>query len=37
VIKELKKSGRPLVGQHKRGGGVLSGREGGRSAARGSR
>jgi transposase-like protein len=37
VIKELKKSGQPLVGQHKRGGGGLSGREDGRSAARGSR
>ena len=37
VIKELKKSGRPLVGQHKRGGGVWSGRDDGRSAARGGR
>jgi transposase-like protein len=36
VLKELKKSGRPLTGQHKRSGGVLSGRDHGRSTARGS-
>ena len=36
VIKELKKSHRPLAGQQKRSGGVLSGRAHGRSAARGS-
>jgi transposase-like protein len=35
VLKELKKSGRPLPGQHQRSGGLLSGREHGRSAARG--
>ena len=36
VIKELKKSGRPLAGQQKRRGRVLSRRDHGRSAARGS-
>ena len=36
VLKELKKSGRPLPGQQKRGLGVLSGGDHGRSAARGS-
>ena len=36
-LKELKKSGRPLTGEHKRGGGMLSGRAHGRSAARRSR
>ena len=35
VLKELKKSVRPLAGKHKRGGGVLSGRDHGRSAPRG--
>jgi transposase-like protein len=34
VLKELKKSGRPLAGQQKRSGGLLSGRDHGRSAAR---
>lgn len=34
VIKELKKSRRPLAGQHQRGRGVLSGRDHGRSPAR---
>ena len=37
VIKELKKSGRPLAGQQKRGRGVLSGGNYGRSPTRGSR
>jgi transposase-like protein len=37
VIKELKKSIRPLPGQHKRGGRMLSGRRHSRSATRGSR
>ena len=37
VLKELKKSGRTLISQHKRSGGVLSERDHGRSAARGSR
>ena len=37
VLKELKKSGWPLPGQHQRSGGVLSGRGRGRSAPRGSR
>jgi len=37
VIKELKKSGRPLSGQHQRSGGVLSGCGHTRSATRGSR
>ena len=37
VLRELKKSGRPLAGQRKRGEGMLSGRDYGRSAARGSR
>ena len=37
VLKELKKSGWPLPGQQKRGRGVLSGSDHGRSAARGSR
>ena len=36
VIKELKKSVRPLVGQQKRGRGMLSRRDYGRSAPRGS-
>jgi transposase-like protein len=36
VLKELKKSGWPLTGQHQRGGGVLSRRDHGRSTARGS-
>ena len=36
VLKELKKSSRPIAGQHKRGGRLLSGRDNGRSAARGS-
>ena len=36
VIKELKKSDRPLPGQHQRSGGVLSRRDHGRSAPRGS-
>ena len=35
VLKELKKSGRALVSQHKRSGGVLSERDHGRGAARG--
>lgn len=35
VLKELKKSGRPLTGEHKRCRGVLSRRSDGRSAARG--
>jgi transposase-like protein len=34
VIKELKKSGRPLARQHQRGGRLLSGRDHGRSATR---
>src|SRR5215203_1736925 len=33
VLKELKKSVRPVAGEHKRGGRVLSGRDSGRSAA----
>ena len=37
VIKELKKSPRPIRGEPKRGPGVLSRRDHGRSAARGSR
>ena len=37
VIRELKKSGRAFPGQQKRRGGVLSGRDHGRSAARRSR
>ena len=37
VLRELKKSVRPLAGQHQRGGGVLSGRDHGRSPARGGR
>ena len=37
VLKELKKSGRSLASQQKRGRGVLPGRDHGRSAARGSR
>ena len=37
VLKELKKSERPLPGQHQRSGRVLPGRNHGRSAARGSR
>ena len=37
VIKELKKSVRPLAGHYTRGGGLLSGRDHSRSAARGSR
>jgi transposase-like protein len=36
VIKELKKSRQPLTDQHKRSGGVLSGRGHSRGAARGS-
>ena len=36
VLKELKKSSRPLVGKQKRGGRLLSGRDDGRSTARGS-
>ena len=36
VLKEIKKSVRPLTGEHKRGGGVLSRRSAGRSAASGS-
>ena len=36
VLRELKKSVRPLASNHKRGSGVLSGRDHGRSAARGS-
>ena len=36
VLKELKKSRRPLAGQHQRGGRLVSGRAHGRSAARGS-
>jgi transposase-like protein len=35
VLKEIKKSVWPLAGQHKRGGGMLSRRDPGRSAARG--
>jgi transposase-like protein len=35
VLKELKKSVRPLTGKYKRGGRVLSGRDHGRSAPRG--
>src|SRR5262245_57681798 len=35
VLKELTKSLRPLAGKHKRGGGVLSRRDHGRSAPRG--
>jgi transposase-like protein len=37
VLKELKKSERPLPGQHQRSGRVLPGRNHGRSASRGSR
>jgi transposase-like protein len=37
VLKELKKSVRPLASNPKRGGGVLSGRDYGRRAVRGSR
>ena len=37
VIKELKKSARPLTSEQKRGRGVLSRRDHGRSAARGGR
>jgi insertion element IS1 protein InsB len=37
VIAVLKKSVRPLISEHKRSGGMLSGRDEGRSAARGSR
>ena len=37
VLKELKKSVRPLAGQHERGRGVLPGGDHGRSAARRSR
>ena len=37
VLRELKKSVRPLAGQHERGRGVLSGGDHGRSAARRSR
>jgi len=37
VLRELKKSRRAVPGQHKRGGGVLSGRAHGRSPARGGR
>jgi transposase-like protein len=37
VIKELKKSVRPLTGKHERGGGMLSGGSQSRSAARGGR
>src|SRR4030095_9407667 len=37
VLKELKKSGRPLPGQPQRSGRLLSGRNPGRSAPRGSR
>jgi transposase-like protein len=37
VLRELKKSGQPVSGQHKRGAGVLSGRAHGRSTARGGR
>ena len=37
VLRELKKSRRAFPGQHKRGGGVLSGRDHGRSTARGGR
>jgi transposase-like protein len=37
VMRELKKSGRAFPGQQKRRGGVLSGRDHGRSAARRSR
>ena len=37
VLKELKKSPRPLAGQHQRGGGVQSERTHSRSATRGSR
>ena len=37
VLRELKKSGQSLSGQHQRGGGMLSGRDHGRSAARRSR
>jgi transposase-like protein len=36
VLRELKKSVRPLTGKQKRGGGVLSGRDHSQSAARGS-
>ena len=36
VLRELKKSRRVVPGQHQRGGRVLSGRDHGRSAARGS-
>ena len=37
VLKELKKNGRPLPGQHQRSGRVLSGRGDRRSSPRGSR
>ena len=37
VLRELKKSGRSVPGEHKRRGGVLSGREHGRGATRRSR
>ena len=37
VLRELKKSRRVVPGQHQRGGRVLSGRDQGRSATRGSR
>jgi transposase-like protein len=37
VLREVKKSGRAVSGQPKRGGGVLSGRDHSRSAMRGSR
>ena len=37
VLKELKKSVGPLAGQQKRSGGLLSGRDHGRNAARGGR
>jgi transposase-like protein len=37
VLRELKKSRRAVPGQQKRGGGVLSGRDHGRSTARGGR
>src|ERR1044072_1022784 len=37
VLRELTKSRRIVPGQHQRGGGVLSGRDHGRSAARGGR
>jgi transposase-like protein len=37
VLREVKKSRRAVPGQHQRGGGVLSGRDHGRSPARGGR